>query len=345
MPGRQSSPEMVGRSAEMDLLGRAFDRAAEGRGGAILLSGEAGVGKTRLVTEFVAARGAGATVLVGGCLALADGAPPYWPVLDALRTLRRREEEPALARIAAPGLVDAEPVAGHAAAARPEAVRGAEDQVFEPVLRLIEQATRLGPVVLVVEDLHWSDRSTQDLLTFLAGNLRRYPFLFIGTYRSDALVPGHALHTWLAEMVRGVAADLLELRRLSRAELTGQLSSILGAPPRPDIVDAIWTRSGGNAFFAEELLAAMVAGQEDLPPTLRQVLLARIGNLSPQASTVLAMVAITGSPVRHELLAALGRLSDDDLIRAIRECVDRQILLVDPRGGGYTFRHSLLRET
>ncbi|MEA2533180.1 MAG: hypothetical protein QOJ93_991 [Actinomycetota bacterium] len=343
MPGRQSSPEMVGRSAEMDLLGRAFDRAAEGRGGAILLSGEAGVGKTRLVTEFVAARGAGATVLVGGCLALADGAPPYWPVLDALRTLRRREEEPALARIAAPGLVDAEPVAGHAAAAPPEAVRGAEDQVFEPVLRLIEQATRLGPVVLVVEDLHWSDRSTQDLLTFLAGNLRRYPFLFIGTYRSDALVPGHALHTWLAEMVRGVAADLLELRRLSRAELTGQLSSILGAPPRPDIVDAIWTRSGGNAFFAEELLAAMVAGQEDLPPTLRQVLLARIGNLNPQASTVLAMVAITGSPVRHELLAALGRLADDDLIRAIRECVDRQVLLVDPRGG-YTFRHSLLRE-
>jgi DNA-binding CsgD family transcriptional regulator/tetratricopeptide (TPR) repeat protein len=353
----------------MDLLGRALDGAAEGRGGAILLSGEAGVGKTRLVTEFVAARGAGATVLVGGCLALADGAPPYWPVIDALRSLRRREEEPALARISSSGTVEMRPTvdladratvvarapgtgvldaelqaAGHATAAPLELIRGAEDQVFEPVLRLIEQATELGPVVLVVEDLHWSDRSTQDLLTFLAGNLRRHPFLLIGTYRSDALVPGHALHTWLAEMVRGAAAQLLELGRLSRAELTGQLSGILGAPPRPDIVDAIWARSGGNAFFAEELLAAMVAGQEHLPPTLRQVLLARIGNLSPPASTVLAMVATTGSPVRHELLAALGRLSDDDLIRAIRECVDRQVLLVDPRGVGYTFRHNLLRE-
>ena len=123
----------------------------------------------------------------------------------------------------------------------------------------------------------------------------------IAAYRSDALVPGHPLHTWLAEMVRGAAADLLELGRLSRVEMTSQLSSILGAPPRPDVVDAIWARSGGNAFFAEELLAAMVAGQEHLPPTLRQVLLARIGNLSAAASTVLAMVATAGSPVRFHM--------------------------------------------
>ena len=203
MPGRQSSPEIVGRSTEMDHLGRALDRAAEGRGGAILVSGEAGVGKTRLLTEFVAACGSGATVLVGACLALADGAPPYWPVVDALRGLQR-PEQPALARIATPGIaevpaagvladrglaervladqgvgagvLDAESqAAGHAGAAHPEPLRRAEDQVFEPVLRVIEQATGLGPVVLVVEDLHWSDRSTRDLLTFLAGNLRRRP--------------------------------------------------------------------------------------------------------------------------------------------------------------------------
>ncbi|TMK53365.1 MAG: LuxR family transcriptional regulator [Actinobacteria bacterium] len=352
MPGRQSSPEIVGRSTEMDHLSRALDRAAGGRGGAILISGEAGVGKTRLLTEFVAACGSGATILVGGCLALADGAPPYWPVVEALRSLLRAEQ-PALARLAAPGMAEGpapgvldpeSQAAGHAGAARPDPLRGAEDQVFEPVLRVIEQATGLGPVVLVVEDLHWSDRSTRDLLTFLAGNLRRHRFLFVGTYRSDALVPGHALHTWLAEMMRGAAAELIELGRLSRAEMTSQLGNILGAPPRPDIVDAIWARSGGNAFFAEELLAAMVAGQQDLPPTLRQVLLARIGNLSSAASTVLATVTITGVPVRHELLAALGRLPDEELMRAIRECVDQQVLLVEPRGGGYTFRHSLLRE-
>jgi DNA-binding CsgD family transcriptional regulator/tetratricopeptide (TPR) repeat protein len=354
----------VGRADELRFLAQTFKDASDGKGGAVIVSGEAGVGKTRLLTEFVATHGAGATVLVGGCLALADGAPPYWPVINALRSLRRREEEPALARIAvrgmaevaaagvldadwAPGagVLDAESqAAGHAGAARPQPLRRAEDQVFEPVLRVIEQATTLGPVVLVVEDLHWSDRSTRDLLTFLAGNLRHHPFLFVGTYRSDALVPGHALHTWLAEMVRGAAVELIELGRLSRAEMTSQLESILGAAPRPDIIDAIWARSGGNPFFAEELLAAMVHGHEDLPPTLRQVLLARIGNLSPAASTVLAMVATTGSPVRHELLAALGRLSEDDLIRAIRECVGYQVLRVDPRDGGYTFRHNLLRQ-
>jgi DNA-binding CsgD family transcriptional regulator/tetratricopeptide (TPR) repeat protein len=347
----------------MDRLGEALDRAAEGRGGAMIVSGEAGVGKTRLLTEFVAARCTGATVLVGACLALADGAPPYWPVVDAIRGLRRPEEAPALARIAAPGMADV--AGGGALGQRPagtgaleapaqavsptgtgnaEPVAQAQDQVFEPVLRTIEQATAMGPVLLVVEDLHWSDRSTRDLLTFLAGNLRRHPFLFLGTYRSDALVPGHALHLWLAELVRGAGAELLELGRLSREEVTRQLAGILGAPPRPDIADAIWARSGGNAFFAEELLAAMVAGQEDLPPTLRQVLMARIGNLSPTASTMLTMVATAGTPVRHELLAALGRLSDEDLIRAIRECVDQQDLLVEPRGDGYTFRHSLLRE-
>ncbi|HYR63952.1 MAG TPA: AAA family ATPase [Actinomycetota bacterium] len=374
MPGRQSSPEIVGRAEEMDCLGQALDRAAGGRGGALIVSGEAGVGKTRLLTEFVAARCTGATVLVGACLALADGAPPYWPVIDALRSLRLADAEPALAAIAAPGPAAralGEPVLAAAPLAppipagpletelgtepppsgppggAPEPARRAQDHVFEPVLRTIEQASALGPVVLMVEDLHWSDRSTRDLLTFLIGNLRRQPFLFVGTYRSDALVPGHALHAWLAELLRGAEAELIELPRLSRQAMTSQLGSILGAPVRPDIVEAIWARSEGNAFFAEELLAAMVAGQEELPPTLRQVLLARIGSLSPAATRLLAMVAATGSPVRHELLAALTHLPQEDLgvdlMRAIRECVDQQVLLVDPRGG-YTFRHSLLRE-
>src|SRR5437660_160440 len=107
-----------------------------------------------------------------------------------------------------------------------------------------------GAVVLTVEDLHWSDRSTRDLLTFLVGNLRSRPFLFLATYRSDALVPGHALHGWLAELVRSAGAELLELRRLTRPEVADQIESILGAPARPEVLDAIWERSEGNAFFA-----------------------------------------------------------------------------------------------
>lgn len=342
MPGRQSSPDIVGRAEEMDRLGRALEATAGGRGGAVIVSGEAGVGKTRLLTEFVAARCTGATVLVGACLALADGAPPYWPVVDALRALPRHDEHPALA-VAPLGLGDPTPAPAPRPSAAPATPGVAQDQVFEPILRTIEQATGLGLVVLVVEDLHWSDRSTRDLLTFLVGNLRRQPVLFVGSYRSDALVPGHPLHAWLAELLRSADAELIELRRLTRAEMARQLDSILGAPARPDIVEAIWARSGGNAFFAEELLAAMVAGREELPPTLRQVLLARIGSLSPAANTLLAMVATAGSPVRHELLAAIDQLPAPELIRAIRECIDHQVLLVDPRGA-YTFRHSLLRE-
>ncbi|MGH2719931.1 MAG: helix-turn-helix transcriptional regulator, partial [Actinomycetota bacterium] len=191
---------------------------------------------------------------------------------------------------------------------------------------------------------HWADRSTRDLLTFLAAGLRSSAMLFVGTYRTDALVPSHPLHGWLGELLRNRDAELIELPRLTEDEIRLQLTSILGGPPRPDVVAAVWARSEGNAFFAEELLAALISGQDDLPATLRQVLLARLGLLSPAAARVLSTVAITGSPVRHELLFAVGSLPEADLEPAVRECVDRQDLIVDARGDGYAFRHNLLRE-
>lgn len=342
MPGRQSSPEIVGRSREMERLSGALERAATGRGSAVIVAGEAGVGKTRLLTEFVAGGCSGATVLVGACLALAEEAPPFWPVLDALRALGQRGD--VVARRGAGAGSEEVGGEGSQSAAPRDAGTLARDEVFEPVLATLEQATELGPAVLVIEDLHWSDRSTRDLLTFLVGNLRDHPFLLIGSYRSDALVPDHPLQGWLAELVRSAGTEILELERLSRAEMGEQLAGILGGPPRPEIVEAIWTRSAGNAFFAEELLAAMVAGEEELPPTIRQVLLGRIASRRRDATRLLAMVAVAGSPVRHELLAALGELPAAELLAAVRECVDHQLLLVDARSGGYAFRHALLGE-
>src|SRR5437899_8094753 len=194
---------MVGRAEELQRLGQALERAAAGHGGAVVVAGEAGVGKTRLLTEFVASRRAEATVLVGGCLDLADGAPPYWAVVDALRGLAHRSGDEALAGVLGPGRsplsillpelagTDGDSIrSGEAARQAGEAARRAQDQLFELVLSVLEQASEARPVVLTVEDLHWSDRSTRDLLTFLVGNLRSRPFLFLATYRSDALVPG-----------------------------------------------------------------------------------------------------------------------------------------------------------
>src|SRR5579872_4652013 len=226
-----------------------------------------------------------ATVLAGACLDLVDGAPPYWPVTDALRGLPGPPTaESATLESLVPG---GSPVSG----------RRAQDQLFGQVLELLESASRQQPVVLMIEDLHWADRSTRDLLTFLVAGLRSSPVLLVGTYRTDALVPTHPLHAWLGELLRSADAELIELPRLTKDEVSRQLTSILGGPARPDVVAAVWARSEGNAFFAEELLAALMAGQDDLPPTLRQVLLARIGLLSAEAAQALASVAITGSPV------------------------------------------------
>jgi DNA-binding CsgD family transcriptional regulator/tetratricopeptide (TPR) repeat protein len=380
VPRRQSSPEMIGRTDELGRLARALERAAAGRGGAAVVLGESGVGKTRLLTEFATSVRAGATILAGACLDLADGAPPYWAITDALRGLAvaDRPAGPAIEHSLSPvpvtaGAPPAPRLVGPAGEGRPAAAvidltgleallpeppspltaprpagtasgAWAQDQLFGQVLALIQGEAARRPVVLMIEDLHWADRSTRDLLTFLIAGCRNTRVLVVATYRSDALVPGHPLHPWLGEVLRSTDVELMELPRLTAEQVRRQLESILGGPARADVVEAVWRRSEGNAFFAEELLAAMMSGRDDLPPTLRQVLLARIGTLSPEATQVLAMVAIAGSPVRHELLAALRALPEPALLAALRDCVHHQVLLVDARGDGYAFRHSLLRE-
>lgn len=368
MPRRQSSPEIIGRADELRRLDRALGRAAGGRGGGVVLQGEAGVGKTRLLTEFATAARDRATVLVGGCLDLVDGAPPYWAIVDALRSLEghgspEEARSPSLAAVSSEGTRAPAGAPGARAEGTPPhvllqsighsgpppaggagAAGDGKEQLFGRILGLLQTESASRPVVLIIEDLHWSDRSTRDLLTFLLGNLAGSGVLIVTTYRSDALVPGHPLHGWLAEVLRRADVETIELQRLTRTDVTLQITSILGGPPRPEIVDAVWERSEGNAFFAEELLAALVGGQHDLPPTLRQVVLARISLLSAPASQALAMVAIAGSPARHELLAELGVLPGTQLLKGLRDCVDHQILLADARGGGYTFRHALLRE-
>src|SRR5579883_2003847 len=195
---------MIGRWAELQQLLRAVELASAGSGGAQVIGGEAGVGKTRLLTEFAMRVRDRATVLAGACLDLVDGAPPYWPVTDALRGLPGPPTaESATLESLVPG---GSPVSG----------RRAQDQLFGQVLELLESASRQQPVVLMIEDLHWADRSTRDLLTFLVAGLRSSPVLLVGTYRTDALVPTHPLHAWLGELLRSADAELIELPRLTK---------------------------------------------------------------------------------------------------------------------------------
>src|SRR4029453_2709217 len=179
-----------------------------------------------------------------------------------------------------------------------------QSRLFELVLGLLGRLAEQTPLVLVVEDLHWADRSTRDLLAFLVRNLRRERVLLVATYRDDE--PGQQrLGSYLGELDRGPGGGL-ELPRLDRAETTAQLTGILGAAPAPDLADSVFARSQGNPFFTEELLAVVRAGSDELPATPRDLLRGRVDALAEPARRVLAVVAVAGRQVPPRLPAARG---------------------------------------
>jgi predicted ATPase len=216
-------------------------------------------------------------------------------------------------------------------------------RLFELLLGLLGRLGEQAPLVLVVEDLHWSDQSTRDLLAFLVRNLRRQRMLVVVTYRNDE--PGQQrLGPYLAELDRSGPVQRLELPRLDRAQTAAQLTGILGAAPAADLVDGVFARSEGNPFFTEELLAAVQAGSRELPPTVRDLLRGRVEALSEPARQVLAVVAVAGRQVPHRLLAAVTGLDEQQLVKALREAVAHQLLVTRPGEDGYDVRHALLGE-
>jgi ATP/maltotriose-dependent transcriptional regulator MalT len=210
--------------------------------------------------------------------------------------------------------------------------------------RLLARLAGDAPVVLVVEDLHWADRSTLEFLAYLVRNLRQERLLVVGTWRSDELPHAHPVRRWLAEQHRSNRVEEVELGRLSRTELAEQLASIVDAPA-PELVEEVFARSQGNPFFAEELVAAAADGTgTGLPARLREVLLLRVGECSPAGQAMLRTAAAAGRRVDERLLAAVSPLGEAELLAGLREAVDRQLLVVPPGQDAYVFRHALVQE-
>ena len=317
MGGRVASPTLVGRVEELELLEAARRRAADAEPAVVLVGGEAGVGKTRLVAELTSrcARD-GTRVLAGGCVPVGDGALPYAPIVEALRALLADVGASAVRELVGPSwpeLARLLPALGEPdAPALPD--QAAQARLFELLLGLLGRLGEQAPLVLVVEDLHWADRSTRDLLAFLVRNLRRERVLLVVTYRNDE--PGQQrLGPYLAELDRGGRVERIELARLDQVQTGAQLVGILGAAPAAELVDAVFARSEGNPFFTEELLAAVRAGSGELPATLRDLLRGRVQALPEPARQVLAVVAVAGRRVPHRLLAAVAGLDDRQLDR------------------------------
>jgi DNA-binding CsgD family transcriptional regulator/tetratricopeptide (TPR) repeat protein len=337
---------LVGRRHEVSALGAALDRAAVGKPTGVLLSGDAGVGKSRLVAEAVErAAAAGFTVLVGRCLDTAESALPYLPFTEIIGTLAATHPELVTEHVALRHLLPGDFARG---------TQSGEDRdlgqlrVFDAVLSVLDDLTAATPVLLVVEDLHWADRSSRDLLVFLLSRLTGQRLVMLATYRSDDLHRRHPLRPVLSELVRLPAVERVELAPLAAGESLALVRLLAdGSLPEP-MLRNVARRSEGNAFFAEELVSASSDG---LPHGLAEVLLARIEGLSPATQRVLRIASVAGRRVRHDRLAAVSGLPVDELEQALREAVTHHVLVAassEPGGVGtddaYVFRHALLRE-
>jgi DNA-binding CsgD family transcriptional regulator/tetratricopeptide (TPR) repeat protein len=337
-----TSPVMIGRDAELIQLWSALEAATRRRMPAVLLvTGEAGVGKTRLVSEFTGQAGQDdVLVLSGACLDLGDEVAPFAPLAEALRSL------PALI-----GPADLPEVLGGSAAqlarivpalGRPrDSVPAPDGALFEHVLTVLERLADRGRVVLVAEDVHWAGRSTVGLLSFLIGNLRG-PVLILLTCRDDE--PGDprpALQSFLAELDRGGRTGRVRLGRLPGPRVAELVAAITGGEPSRRLVEAVRSRSDGNPFFAEEVLAASADGLA-LPAELRDLVLARMQALPAVARSVLAAAAVAGRRVEHSLLAEVTGVAEPELVAALRRAVEQHVLTVD--GEAYVFRHALGQE-
>ena len=339
------SPVFVGRQHEL-ATGRALlDRTADGEAGVLLVSGEAGIGKSRFAGEIAEyARGLGFRTLSGRSVPLGPEGLPYAPVAEALRALGREVGRDRLDALLGPSrdLVGRIVGTGDTPADRPPL---AAAQLLELTLDLIERLADDRPLLLVLEDLHWADRSTLELVAFLAQNLRGVPAALLVTYRSDEVDRRHPLRLLLGAWERSRAITRLDLGRFGREEVRAQLAGILGSAPEPRTLDVVMERSEGNAFLVEEMLSAVRSGDpRGIPPSLRDVLLARVDQLGPSALQLLRLAAVAGRSVPERLLVAVAGLDDDTATEALREAVTAQLLVVDDLGHGYEFRHALARD-
>jgi DNA-binding CsgD family transcriptional regulator/tetratricopeptide (TPR) repeat protein len=336
MSQRVSADVMVGREAPLSALDQAYDAARSGGGRLVVVGGEAGVGKTRLVTEFLE-RTPGAARLVGGCLELGQAVMPMAPVAGILRQLARDLGDDRVADLVGPELAGFLP--GRQQVALDPHWTG-QLGMFEAVRSLLDELAEERPVVAVVEDLHWADRSTLDLLTWLARNLVDSRVLVVATYRSDEMRRSHPLRPVLAELGRLPHVERIELQPLTIQEVADLLTAIHGRPVPPEIVSQVADRSEGNPFFAEELFAA--SEDERVPLTLRDILSARIDGHPDTAKEVLRVAAAAGRRVDHRLLEVVATLERDELDAGLRAAIDGQALVAD--GDGFRFRHALLQE-
>ncbi|WP_344648231.1 helix-turn-helix transcriptional regulator [Cryptosporangium japonicum] len=344
---------LVGRDAELATLRGLLDGSAAGGAGAAVVSGEAGIGKTRLLREFVRAADAeGALVLVGHCVSFGGDAVPFLPISEAFGRLARDEPDtverlrvryPPLAR-----LLPQHRMVGS------DGDEGRLDPavLYEAVLGALFELAADRRVLLVLEDLHWADGATRELFGFLLTRLSGEPgspVVPVASYRSDDLHRRHPLRTVVLEWGRLPGLLRVALRPLERADAAALVRGLAeGSAAELDdaALDDVLDRAQGNAFFAEQLIAELVVSPSPsvmIPRDLADLLLIRLERLSADTRHVLQLIAVAGLKIHHDRLVRVAGLSSAALNAALREAADAHVLDLRP-GDKYAFRHALLAE-
>jgi ATP/maltotriose-dependent transcriptional regulator MalT len=314
-----------------------------------MVGGEAGVGKSRLIREFAErSRGTGARVLIGGCLELGAESLPFAPFTAVLRELVRDLGAAGVAALLPGGsgreLARLLPEFGTPAG--PDEAGEARARLFEQMLVMLEHLAESGPVVLVIEDMHWADQSTMDLLAFLIRNQWSLDgVLIVATYRSDDLHRTHPLRPLLAELGRIDWVSRMDLGRLSRPDTAQLVAQIIGREPADDLLAAVYQRAEGNPLFTEALVGNSAGNGEPgsrLPESLHDLLMAGLRRLPEETQEVVRVASAGGDRIGHGLLTAVTGLDGTALGRALRPAVAANVLLAE--SDGYAFRHALIRE-
>ena len=356
-----SATGYVGGERELEVLRSILEQSVHGWGGIVMLAGEPGVGKTRTAQELASyAEKLLAKVLWGSCYE-EEGAPSYWPWVQPIRSYIEQTSQEQLLRemglgAAALGEVFSEirqefPDLAPLTELEPEQARF---RLFESITTFLKNAARSQPLLLVLDDLHWSDRSSLLLLEFIAHRIHSLPLLVLGTYRDVELSMRHPLSQTLGNLVREQSYQKIQLRGFTPQDVERFLEIAVGVKPSPGWVQAIHHQTEGNPLFVTEVVRLLGReGVEDerrlatrIPEGIRDAIGRRMARLSDSCAQILTTASVAGREFSFKLLEALRMAPEDKLLDVLEEALSAQFIEESPGEVGlYRFTHALIQET